>query len=356
MELSDNPNDDVVLRYGEDWIERYYLVKLNISRLFHLYPDYKAKYRELEPHTCYIMEELKTIHDIVVFFSEFQFQPVITLEEKERLEEDGWKLIPSIAYDAVNHRISLHHLVELAVIYEIDEHMEDYVNIHNRICRFNEKEKLFFVLRRIGIDKLVKIYGKDTVIGYIRRFPPVIDVIKHIIDVGKLNYNSFEIIDAFADHIIDQPYVSVIAMATSKPELFVNKINIHYTNYDKDLNDRIWHNLQLYTIANPEIALNIIEKNRSSTNLMYSYALQALWLVGIELDDSSIDKDYLDLEYIRINDEKVIDMFIRGKHIKVIAKELYYAWDVINPYVIEYIMKKTGLTRSSVLNFRYIYQ
>jgi hypothetical protein len=94
--------------------------------------------------------------------------------------------------------------------------------------------------------------------------------------------------------------------------------------------------------------LSIIKEKNTSTTLIYSYAIQALWLAGIKLDNVSIDVKYLDLRYLKINKEEVINTFVLPKRREAIIEEIYYAWGILSPYVIDYIMKKVDLTRSSV--------
>jgi hypothetical protein len=227
----------------------------------------------------------------------------------------------------------------------------DYKAISNKIHKLHFLEKLFYAFDTIGLDLIVDIYGKDAVIDLIKKFP-VVKVVEHIIDRYSLSISryTFDVIDFFADKLVSSPYANLMALVTTKPELYLSNLRPFEDDIkiSLDLADRLWDNLRFYVKRRPETIVEIFEETHST--IVRSYTFQALWLEGIKVDDSKLNYYSLDLKFLKINDEYVINVFLRNSRCKIgIMEDLYFHWKRINPYIIDYIMRTQGITREQVI-------
>jgi hypothetical protein len=70
---------------------------------------------------------------------------------------------------------------------------------------------------------------------------------------------------------------------------------------------------------------------------------------GISVDESKLKYDLLDLGYLKVNDEQLINVFLRNKTKRHIIRNLYYEWKRISPYIIDYILRTKGITREEII-------
>jgi hypothetical protein len=331
-----NPNDDVVKLYGPRYPEAY-IRSLDISRMFRLFPDYET-YTKRHERTGYLEVEVFLIYHLS---SQTYLKPAITLEQRDILVSQGWKLIPYIVYDAVRGKIKLSRLLKLAIVMSRDYETTRELGI---------KEQLFYILDVVGLRLMVDIYGKDAVISLIRKFP-VVEVIDYIVGDHSLllSPSEFDVVDPFADKLVNTPYANLIALVTTKPELYLSNLSLYRgkTFVSTELADRLWDNLRFYVKRRPETVVETFEN--SSYAMLHCYAFQVLWMEGISVDESKLKYDLLDLGYLKVNDEQLINVFLRNKTKRHIIRNLYYEWKRISPYIIDYILRTKGITREEII-------
>jgi hypothetical protein len=160
-----------------------------------------------------------------------------------------------------------------------------------------------------------------------------------------------DVIDLFADKLVNRPYANLIALVTTKPELYLSNLRPYggKTIVSTELADRLWDNLRFYVKRRPETVVEIFEN--SSSAMLHCYAFQVLWMEGISVDESKLEYDLLDLGLLKVNDEHIINIFLRNKDNEELMKELYYLWNRINPYIIEYILRTKDITREQIIQY-----
>jgi hypothetical protein len=225
----------------------------------------------------------------------------------------------------------------------------DYKSTLEKVLKLDYKRQLFYIIDKVGLRLMLGIYGKDAVISLIKKFP-IVEVVDYIFrDLYLLSQEKFDVIDSFADKLVNRPYADLLALVTTKPELYIDKL-IYYRGsvlIDWKLYDRIWDNFLFYVKRRPETLVEIYE--RRDYNDINRYAYQVLWLEGIKVDESKFEYFNLNLRLIKVNDEHIINMFLRNRNKEEIMEDLYYNWKHVNPYIIDYIMKTKGITREEII-------
>jgi hypothetical protein len=342
-----NPNDNVVELYGPRCLEGC-IKSLNISRLFRLFPNYKT-YTEQDERTGYLEVEIDLICDLRY---QRYFKPAITQQQVDTLVKQGWKLIPYIVHDAVKGKIKLSRLLELAVVMYVMKGGCIYEIVRKWAQRLSLEEKLFYVIGIVDFELIVNIYGKDAVINLIRNFP-VVKIVNRIVRYYSLIISRcmLDVIDFFADKLVGSPYANLLALVTTKPELYLSSLRPceYYFSVSLDLADRLWDNLRFYVKRRPETVVEIFERTQST--IVRSYAFQLLWLEGIKVDDSKLNYYTLDLKSLKVKDEYIINVFLRDRNEEELMQDLYFAWKRINPYIIDYILRTKGITREQIIQY-----